>query len=303
MSSGPWTCPRTPAAGSSSPSATRATTSSATTACSSTTSWCPAGRAPTSFEDDGDTLDGWRVAGPPPGSPPAATDWIVGTADDAPPSTGGLAESLFDRQPEIIRFLEQRFGRYPFDVAGGIVDDTEMIAFALETQTRPVYARLLLEHADETVDRYVVHELTHQWFGDSVGLAAWKHIWLSEGFATYAEWLWAEHQGRETAQEIFDGVMARPAGDDFWDVVIGDPGVEALFDSAIYARGAATLHALRLELGDAVFFTVLRRWANAHAGDNATIPQFIALAERVSGRDLGAFFDEWLFTAEKPGTF
>ena len=258
------------------------------------------GPGTTSFEDDGDPLDGWHVPGPPPGSPPNANDWIAGTAADAPPGIGGLVEEALDRQPEIIDFLEQLYGRYPFAAAGGIVDDTEMIGFALETQTRPFYSRLIFTYPEHPVDRVVAHELAHQWTGNDVALARWQDVWLNEGFATYVEWLWSEHEGRETAQEIYDGLTGRPADDPVWSVVIADPGPEALFDSAVYARGAATLHALRLEIGEEDFFRVLRRWTRVHAGGNVSTTDFTTLAERVSGRDLRAFFDEWLYTAAKP---
>ncbi len=147
-----------------------------------------------------------------------------------------------------------------------------------------------------------MHELAHQWTGDYLAVAAWQHIWLNEGFASYTEWLWSEHEGDATAQEIFDAVTSIPADDDFWSLTIGDPGPEHLFESPIYDRGAATLHALRLKIGDEAFFRLLRRWIRQNAGGNVTTAQFIALAERVSGQDLGAFFDEWLFTGERPAS-
>jgi aminopeptidase N len=147
----------------------------------------------------------------------------------------------------------------------------------------------------------VVHENAHQWYGDSVSVAAWKHIWLNEGFATYAEWLWSEHEGLGTPQEIFDALYnAIPADDPFWDVVIGDPGVEHLFDNPVYIRGAMTLQVLRNQVGDRDFFRILRAWAKRKAGGNGTTAQFIALAERISGQQLDALFDTWLFTAGKP---
>jgi Peptidase family M1 domain/Peptidase M1 N-terminal domain/Immune inhibitor A peptidase M6 len=258
------------------------------------------GQGSTSFENDGETMDGWHVPGAPEGTPPNENDWIVGTAADAPPTTGELAEGALDRQPEIIDFLEGLFGRYPFSAAGGIVDDVEGLGFALENQTRPVYA--LDFFADQTgpVDGVVVHELAHQWAGDHLAIAAWQHIWLNEGFATYSEWLWSEREDRGTAQEIFDFYASIPADDDFWSVAIGDPGPELLFDIAVYNRGAMTLHALRLEIGDRDFFRLLRRWIATHGGGNVTTPQFVALAERTSGEQLDGFFEEWLFTPAKP---
>jgi aminopeptidase N len=134
-----------------------------------------------------------------------------------------------------------------------------------------------------------------------VSVAAWKHMWLNEGFATYAEWLWSEHEGLGTPQEIFDAIYnGIPADDPFWDVVIGDPGVEHLFDNPVYVRGAMTLQVLRNQVGDRDFFRILRAWAKRKAGGNGTTGQFIALAERISGRQLDALFDAWLFTAGKP---
>ena len=169
------------------------------------------GPGSTSFEDDGDTMDGWTVAGAPAGSEPNANDWIVGTADDAPPTTGEQAEGAFARQPEIIDFLSELYGRYPFDTAGGIVDDVDGLGFALENQTRPIYSKDFFSDRTSPVDSVVVHELAHQWVGDDVALAAWQHIWLNEGFATYSEWLWSEHEGRGTAQEIYDFWTSIPA--------------------------------------------------------------------------------------------
>jgi Peptidase family M1 domain/Peptidase M1 N-terminal domain len=257
------------------------------------------GPGTTSFEDDGNTMDGWQVPGAPAGSAPNPNDWIVGTESDAPAPIGEDIEASFGRQSEIIAFLSSKFGRYPFATGGGIVDDVD-IGFALETQTRPVYSWLFWVFPGQG-DIVVVHELAHQWYGDSLTVAAWRHIWLNEGFATYAEWLWSEHEGLGTAQGIFDGIYNEiPAADPFWSVIIGNPGPDLLLDFAVYQRGAMTLHQLRLAVGDADFFEILRRWAQSREGDNVTTAQFIALAERVSGESLDELFDTWLFTPRKP---
>ena len=195
-------------------------------------------------------------------------------------------------QPQMITFFEGIFGRYPFEAFGAIVDD-DSVGYALETQTRPVYSRVAREST-------VAHELAHQWVGNSVGPAAWQHIWLNEGFATYAQWLWSEHRGQGTADAAFAEVMAIPADDEFWATVIADPGPLHLFVDPVYDRGAATLHALRRTIGDTAFFTLLRRWATQNAGESVTTADLEALAERVSGRDLTAFFDAWVDSAGKP---
>ena len=129
----------------------------------------------------------------------------------------------------------------------------------------------------------------------------WRHIWLNEGFATYAEWLWSEHEGLATAQELFDDNYAGiPKRDPFWALKIGDPGPRRLFDGAVYVRGAMTLHQVRLVIGDAAFFELLRQWHAAHAGGHGTTGGFIALAEQISGQEMSDLFHEWLFTETKP---
>lgn len=258
------------------------------------------GEGSTSFEDDGDVLDGWTASGAPAGSQANENDWIVGTVADLPPSTGEIVQGSFAREPEIIDFLSRSFGRYPFTAAGGVVDDLEGVGFALENQTRPIYSRAFFTDPISG-DDVVVHELAHQWFGDSVSVQRWKDIWLNEGFATYAEWLWSEHEGLGTAQQNFDFLYSRLSADNpFWSVVIADPGPEEFLDIPVYWRGGMTLHQLRLSIGDDSFFRLLRTWTRTHAGGNATTEQFIALAERISGQDLGAFFQTWLYTPTRP---
>ena len=258
------------------------------------------GAGTTSFEADGNTFDGWTVPGAPDGSPPNPNDWIAGTTANTPPPLGPAVDAAFARQGEILDFEEDVFGRYPFHAAGGIVDDTSAINFALENQTRPIYAKGFFNDPLQA-DSVVVHELAHQWYGDSLAVARWQYIWLNEGFATYAEWLWSEREGLGSAQEIFDFFYtAIPPDDEFWSLVIGDPGPDHLFDFAVYARGAMTLHQLRLAVGDDDFFQILRRWAQSRRGDNVTTDEFVQLAENVSGQQLDDLFETWLFTPGRP---
>ena len=256
------------------------------------------GEGSTSFEDDGDIMDGWAALGAPEGSPGNVNDWIAGGTEILAPSEGEIALGSLARQDEVIPFLENIFGRYPFRAAGGVVPDAPDLGFALETQTRPIYSRYFFGDSISG-DSVVVHEIAHQWVGDKLALAAWQHIWLNEGFASYAEWLWSEAEGLGTADEIFQSLYSIPDDDPFWSLTIGDPGPDFLFDIAVYFRGAMTLHALRMQIGDDTFFELLRRWTRG-GPRNVTTDEFIALAERISGQELGDFFDAWLFTGSKP---
>ena len=261
------------------------------------------GEGTTSFEDDGDEFDGWTVPGSPPGSAPNPNDWIVADEADAPTPLGAIAQQSMDRQPEIIEFLEGTFGPYPFSTAGGVVDDLNELGFALETQTRPVYSRWFFTDTFSG-DSVFVHEIAHQWVGDHLAVEQWQHIWLNEGFATYAEWLWSDAEGLGTTQQLFDFYdSVFPANDPIWTVTIGDPGPDDLFSFAVYFRGAMTLQALRLTVGDEDFFQILREWVASQAGGHVTTDEFIALVKAVSDvpdEQLDALFQTWLFTPEKP---
>ncbi len=225
-----------------------------------------------------------------------------------PAITGALREqvnSALARQGEILDLLAGRFGPYPFNTVGGIVDPERPILFALETQTRPVYSATfwieLGTGAAINADYVVVHELAHQWFGDDVALERWRDIWLSEGFATYAEWMWLEYEGEATTRQVFEDAYAvYPPDDPLWSVVIGDPGADLVLDNAVYVRGAMTLQVLREEIGDAAFWKLIRQWTKRQGGGHGTTEEFVALAEQVSGRQLDALFDEWLFTTGRP---
>ncbi|MCI4658090.1 M1 family metallopeptidase [Cryobacterium zhongshanensis] len=197
-------------------------------------------------------------------------------------------------QPQMIAFLEGTFGRYPFESFGAIVDD-DSVDYALETQTRPVYSQV----ADEAT---VVHELGHQWFGDSVTPSDWKDIWLNEGWATYIEWLWAEHQGTATIPAQFANAVSYLDANDGWTLNIADPGRDELFAAPVYLRGAAALHSLRAKVGDKAFFAGARLWLNRYKGSTATTADFEAVMEKTSGQSLTTFFNEWLRQGVRPAT-
>lgn len=294
----------------------------------------------------------------------------------------------FVRQAEMIEYFSNLFGPYPFEVYGVVVHD-RYEGWALECQTLSVFGR---SNYSETI---IVHELAHQWFGNSVTLANWQELWLNEGFADYAEVLWLEYaEGAAAMEEALLGrysfmapgekmiwlskevmlgfasglpdeqILPRqqvlivlnglnlpedeqsallnnlPEGGlpaealptlldrldveeirlsrrqfnqfligveqkqfmnhDLALVPPGAPNPKQLFNPAIYERGALTLHALRLRVGDETFFDILRTYAARFRHRNASTTDFITLAEEISSQELKAFFDAWLYAEDIP---
>jgi aminopeptidase N len=193
--------------------------------------------------------------------------------------------------PVIVHWLQRQLGPYPFRSTGGVVTDLDP-GFSLENQTRPVYPR-----AVNTA--LMVHELAHQWFGDSVSVHHWRDVWLNEGFATYMEHRWTEARGGPTTSRWLHNAYDSELSS-FWHLVVSDPGAGHLFDWPVYERGGMTLAALRNVIGKPTFADLLRRWTREHRHGHGTTQAFEDLAEKTSGQDLTTFFDEWVRESDKP---
>jgi aminopeptidase N len=208
-----------------------------------------------------------------------------------PPRVRGAFRHDFGRHGEIMTVLQWFFGPYPFREYVVVVADDDLDD-PVEAQGMAVFGR---NHLDgrRTHERLIVHELAHQWFGNSLTVADWRHIWLNEGFATYAEWLWSGASGGPStnahAAQWYAWVAAHPV-----NLAVADPGVNRMFDPLVYKRGALTLHALRAKVGEQAFFALLRSWVAEHRHRTVTTAQFREHAARFSAVSLDDFFTAWL---------
>jgi aminopeptidase N len=234
-----------------------------------------------------------------------ATIQVDGTPVDVPlrwyvyPEDQADASVDFSRVDTALEFFSSIFGPYPFwdeKYAMAAVD----FGGGMEHQTCTSLGAQFIT-GNRRYEWIFVHELAHQWFGDAIGLADWRDVWLNEGFATYAEALWVEHQtGSADYEEYVRGFdpFPPPAGPGFRGTVY-DP--DPLFGATPYDKGAFILHMLRHRIGDDAFFGTLRAYVERHQGlPTVVTDDFRAVAEELSGQDLAGFFDQWLYYPDRP---
>ena len=204
----------------------------------------------------------------------------------------------FARQPEMMKLFVELFGPYPLANGYTVVVTDDPLEIPLEAQGISIFGA---NHCDgsRASERLIAHELAHQWFGNSVTARQWRDIWLHEGFACYAEWLWSEHCGGPSADELarryHEQLRGKPQ-----DLLLADPGPRDMFDDRVYKRGALTLHALRGRLGDENFFALLKDWTNRHRHGTVVTDDFTGLAANYSDESLRPLWDVWLYSTQVP---
>ena len=216
-----------------------------------------------------------------------------------PPEIGRTdLRGSFDLQPRMLSFFAERFGPYPFGSYTAVITEDEL-EIPLESQGLSTFGSNGVDTDWESV-RLIAHELSHQWFGNSVTLARWQDIWLHEGFACYCEWLWSEETGRSSVQAEVETHHALLLGLPQDDLVLAEPGADLMFDDRVYKRGALAVHALRLEVGEAAFFALVRSWLERHRAGTVTTEMFLEHASEQAGRDLSGVLGPWLFETALP---
>ncbi|MFE7414392.1 M1 family metallopeptidase [Streptomyces laurentii] len=227
---------------------------------------------------------------------------VVRTADRE------LLEPWLKDTPRHVEWMEGLVGPYPFENYGLVVADADT-GFELETQTLSLFERRLFAESRYPawyIRSVMVHELSHQWFGDSVSPRVWSDVWLNEGHATWYEARYAEQHGGPTLEAR---MKAAYAFSDQWRADGGPPAFPkppvpgdkiSIFRPVVYDGAALALYALRTEIGTEAFDRLERRWVAEHRDGTATTADFEALAAEVSGRDLGRFFDAWLYGTTTP---
>ncbi|KOU20281.1 zinc metalloprotease [Streptomyces sp. WM6372] len=207
-----------------------------------------------------------------------------------------------------VQWMEARVGRYPFENYGVLIAKAKT-GFELETQTLSLFESGLFSGTGYPawyVEAVMVHELAHQWFGDSVTPRTWSDLWLNEGHATWYEALYADGLGKYSMERRMREAYQRS---DQWRAAGGPPAAPktpapgekvGLFRPAVYDGAALALYALRQEIGEKAFDRVERRWVAEYKDATAGTEDFVRLASEVAGRDLTAFLNPWLYGKTTP---
>lgn len=217
-------------------------------------------------------------------------------------------EPWLKKTPGQLEWMERKVGRYPFETYGVLIADAET-GYELETQTLSLFERALFTndaYPEWYVDSIMVHELAHQWFGNSVSPRTWSDLWLNEGHASWYEALYAQEKAQQPVERRMRHAYTQS---DRWRAAGGPPAAPkppepgqkiSLFRPVVYDGSALVLYALRQEIGQDAFERLQREWVSRYQDGTATTADFTQLASRIAGRDLSEFFKGWLYSDRTP---
>ncbi len=197
----------------------------------------------------------------------------------------------FEDHQKYLHFFEKSFGAYPFIKEKYGIAEFLWRFGAMEHQTITGIGYNYVT-GNKFYSDLLIHELAHHWWGNSVTLSTWDDIWLNEGFSTYSEALYYEFESGKAALQSsmrnnfsrnFQGTLYAPA---------------KTFGNTVYKKGAWVLHMLRYEVGDSLFFSIMRTYYERFKYKNATTHDFLVVCNEVSGKDLSEFFQQWVFEGE-----
>ena len=208
-----------------------------------------------------------------------------------------------------VNFLSDIYGPYPFDSTGAVADRAAGVGYALEVQIKPHYSGGFVSGNPSINISTQLHELAHQWFGNSATLETWADIWFNEGWANWSDWYWSSlEDGGPAPAEIFDDLYANTPAED-WEtapaILDGDPANLFHFFPT-YQRGAMTLQGYKEIVGHERFFDLARELLDRFAYGNVSTEEFIVTAKEVSGLAgpeldlLDEYFQQWLYGTERP---
>lgn len=219
------------------------------------------------------------------------------------------AAKVFAHTPEMIAFFEEKLGYpFPWQKYDQIVV-RDFVSGAMENTTASIFMENLLLNEREAIDSdwdYIIaHELFHQWFGDLVTAESWSNLTLNEAFANYSEYLWNEYKyGKDEAAlkliAEMEGYFSESEEKMDRLIQFQYEDAEDLFDAHRYNKGGVILHMLRLYLGDDAFFAGLNEYLNRHAFQSVEVHDLRLAFERVSGKDLNWFFNQWFLDRGHP---
>jgi len=268
---------------------------------------------------DGTRTDHWEMDQP---HAPYLTAIVVGEFASVQDSLGDLplrylvekqyekgAKEVFKNTPEMISFFSDLLGvDFPWTKYDQVVV-RDFVSGAMENTTISIFMEGLnldeREAIDSEWDYIIAHELFHQWFGNYVTLESWSNLPLNEAFADYSEYLWTEYkEGKDKAdmQHIvaLEGYLAeaQEKQEDLIRFYYEDK--EDMFDRHSYAKGGRILHMLRRYLGDEAFFASLQHYLERHAYSSVEVHDLRLAFEKVTGKDLNWFFNQWFLSSGHP---